>query len=89
MVTTAVEEPEMMAPKMIACRALRPSMEPPTNPPVSMMGTWIMTTIMAKGPILPSFFRLSSMPMQNIIRTRPRSARKLTILSVSAFSPPQ
>ena len=59
------------------------------NPPVSMIGTWIMTTIMAKVPILRSFFRLSSIPMQNIMRTRPRSARNPTIISVSALSPDQ
>ena len=89
MVTTAVEEPEMMAPRTMDCSMLRPRIIPAMTPAVSITGTIIMTTIMAKGPILRSFFRLSSIPMQNIIRTRPRSARNSTISLVSLERPDQ
>ena len=90
MVTTAVEEPEMMAPKMMACRESSPRNSIPRRyPPKSISGTWIMTTIMANEPIFRSFFRLSSIPMQNMRNMSPRSERKFTMSSVSSDLPDQ
>ena len=69
--------------------AFHPMNMPNTYPPAIIRGTWIISTISANMPVLRIFFRLSSMPMQNISMTSPRSANILTMSSVSEFSPTQ
>ena len=81
--TTAVLEPEMMAPRQMHWTMSYPRSIPATMPPSIISGSWMMTTPMANRPCLRIFRRLISRPMQNISMTRPMSDRMLTICSLS------
>ena len=71
--TTAVDEPDMMAPSTMDWVMSNPRNVPAMNPPKTMSGSWITATSMAKEPCLRIFLMLISRPMQNISMTNPIS----------------
>ena len=73
--TTAVLEPEMIAPRQIHWTMLNPRRVPAMAPPSTISGSCMTATLIAKIPCLRIFFRLISNPMQNISMTNPMSDR--------------
>ena len=77
--TTAVLEPDRIAPRQMHWTMSNPRRDPPSIPPTIIIGSWTRTICMANSPCLRILFRLISRPMQNISMTRPMSDRTSTI----------
>ena len=84
--TTAVLEPEMMAPRQMHWTMSNPMNVPAMTPPRTISGSWMTATSMANIPCFLIFFRLISRPMQNISMTRPMSDRISMTISASAVT---
>ena len=84
--TTAVLEPEMIAPSVMHWSVLKPNRVPARNPPNTISGSCMAATSMAKRPCFLIFFRLISNPMQNISMTNPMSDNISTTLCPSSFN---
>ena len=81
--TTAVLDPDMIAPRHMLWTMSNPRNMPANAPPSTIKGSCITATSIAKSPCLRIFLRLISSPMQNINRTRPMSDSMPTMSSLS------
>ena len=77
--TTAVLDPDMIAPRQMHWTMSNPSSIPARMPPTIIIGSCMITMPIANMPCLRILRRLISSPMQNISITRPMSDRMSTI----------
>ena len=84
--TTAVLEPDMIAPRQMHWTLLNPIRDPPITPPRTIRGSCITATSIANSPCFLIFLRLISNPMQNISMTNPMSDSMLTTCSLSSVT---
>ncbi len=77
--TTAVLDPDMIAPRQMHWTMSNPSSIPARMPPTIIIGSCMITMPIANMPCLRILRRLISNPMQNISITRPMSDRMSTI----------
>ncbi len=88
-VTTAVDDPDITAPRKMDSTMFQPSRDPAMYPHRTIRGSCTAATIIVKAPLCFSFLMLSSMPMANMSSTRPMLDRRSMTVLLSPSGMPQ